>query len=231
MPKYKQLSIDGVIGDIWDDAAIHEEDLENVVLSILDSAAVRTKLLNIYHPIGSYYFTNNDVNPGTFLGGTWASIEGKFLIGASDVYEVNSEGGTPDAIIPEHSHTASGIALDNGAHTHTISGSAANNGNHIHYSNDPTYIWLTYKGSRSAEKIGSISGSGHTIPQLAEGGDWQGRYTTNTAGLHGHTVTGSAGSNGTHRHNVTVTVNNSGESGVGKNLPPYKAAYIWVRTA
>ncbi len=36
MPKYKQLSIDGVIGDVWDNAAVHEEDLVETVLNVLD---------------------------------------------------------------------------------------------------------------------------------------------------------------------------------------------------
>ena len=100
MPKYKQLSIDGVIGDIWDDAAVHQEDLVETVLDVLDSPIIRTALLNIYHPIGSYYFTDRNTNPGTFLGGQWDAVEGRFLIGASAQYPVSSVGGFANSSLP-----------------------------------------------------------------------------------------------------------------------------------
>lgn len=233
MPKYKQLSIDGVIGDLWDDEAIHEAELENVVLNILDSAAVRTKLLNIYHPIGSYYFTNSNTNPGTFLGGTWSQVKGKFLLGASDTYEAGTEGGSADAIVPVHTHSASGDIANSGSHTHTVSGTAANGGTHYHTLPDPSYYMLTYKGTRTSDKVKNMSGSDRIITGLTpgSGADWYGRSRVADSGLHSHTITGSAASSGVHSHTITITVNNSGESGVGMNLPPYKVVYIWVRTA
>lgn len=216
MPKYKQLSIDGVIGDIWDVKAIHIDDVISVVLNVLDSEAVRTKLLNIYHPIGSYFFTDNNVNPGTFLGGTWTNIEGRFLIGASDVYEVNDEGGSADLIVPEHSHTASASIVANGTHSHVVSGTAADGGAHTHQARHRVDEYGT--GKKDALYMYNST---------------HGKITTatNSAGSHKHSVSGTAGDAGSHTHSVTVTVNSFGESGVGKNLPPYKAAYIWKRTA
>lgn len=216
MPKYKQLSIDGVIGDVWDDKAIHTDDVISVVLNVLDSEAVRTKLLNIYHPIGSYYFTDRNINPGIFLGGTWTNVEGKFLIGASDTYTVNSEGGSADLVVPLHNHTADGSTANAGAHIHSVVATAASAGAHIHKARHRVDEY----GSGKKDALYMYNSSHGTVTNA-----------TDSAGAHTHNVSGTAASAGVHIHPVTVTVNNAGESGVGKNLPPYKAAYIWVRTA
>ena len=57
-------------------------------------------------------------------GGTsWEKIEGKFLLGQSDDYAINSEGGNKDAIIPYHRHSIpalSGTAATAGAHSHSV---------------------------------------------------------------------------------------------------------------
>lgn len=68
---------------------------------------------NKFFPIGSLYVTGDDTfNPNTAEGwqGTWAKIQGRFILGSSNDYEVNSVGGeathtlTVDEM-PSHSHT------------------------------------------------------------------------------------------------------------------------------
>lgn len=236
--KYKQLNIDGVIGDVWDDAAVHEEDVVEVVLAVLNDSTIRAALLDMYHPIGSYYFTDRNVNPGTFLGGTWTNVEGRVLLGASSKYPVNSEGGYTDATLPTHNHSASGSTTSAGAHTHSFSGSTAAAGNHNHVPASPNTGDAGFCGMRS---IGGASGAmsvagGYSSNNLCGWGAGQWSYLglsrgTANAGNHSHSFSGSTSSAGAHTHTVTVTTADVGEDGKDKNMMPYKSAYIWVRTA
>lgn len=79
-------------------------------------AAVKAAL----YPIGSVYTNiSNSTNPATLLGfGTWVAIAGRVIVGldASDASfdTVGETGGSKDAIVVSHSHTAT----DSG-HTHT----------------------------------------------------------------------------------------------------------------
>jgi len=68
---------------------------------------------NKFFPIGSLYYTGDDTfNPNTAEGwqGTWAKIEGRFILGSSEDYPVNSTGGEKEHTltineIPSHNHT------------------------------------------------------------------------------------------------------------------------------
>ncbi len=216
MPKYSQLRVDGVLGDIYDSDAVHTDEVVNVVLNVLDSPVIRTALLNIYHPIGSYYFTDRNINPSTFLGGTWETVEGRFLIGASSSYPVNSEGGSADLILPAHTHSVEGTITAAGAHSHTGSGTAAYAGDHAHLAGSKRYN--TYKGDGSYDALMDLG--------------YNANYTaTSTAGGHTHGVSISTTSNGSHTHAFNLSTDSVGEEPTNKNLPPYKSAYIWVRTA
>lgn len=75
----------------------------------------RILTVDMVYPVGSIYMSMNDVNPTNFFGGTWARIEGRFLLGASSSYTVGSTGGeathtlTVDEM-PSHRHTISRIS-------------------------------------------------------------------------------------------------------------------------
>jgi hypothetical protein len=81
---------------------------------------------NALYPIGSIY-TNSSVstNPGTLLGfGTWTAFgAGRVMVGfnASDSSFDTAEetGGSKDAVVVSHTHTATSTVTDTG-HTHTI---------------------------------------------------------------------------------------------------------------
>lgn len=211
--KYKQLNIDGVLGDVYDDEAVHNEEVVEVVLQVLADPTIRAALLDMYHPIGSYYFTDRDINPGTFLGGTWATVEGRVLLGASAKYPVNSTGGYTDATLPAHNHSATGSTSGAGNHSHSFSGTAAAAGAHAH-----SFQYASYDRATGSYVASALQYGGYT-------------KNTSTAGTHTHSVSGSTSVMGNHTHAVSVSVADSGSDSKDKNMMPYKAAYIWVRTA
>lgn len=68
----------------------------------VDGDVTLPKLLNKIYPVGAVYITYNNVNPGTFLGGTWERFgQGRTLIGEgtgddgtdSQTFTANSTGG------------------------------------------------------------------------------------------------------------------------------------------
>ena len=69
----------------------------------------KNNLFSIIFPVGSYYISSNNVNPSGLFGGNWVQIKDRFIIGASDKYKVNTEGGeenhklTADEM-PSHRH-------------------------------------------------------------------------------------------------------------------------------
>jgi hypothetical protein len=92
--------------------------------------AAKTAILSSVFPVGSIY-TNSSVstNPGTLLGfGTWAAFgAGRVMVGfnAGDPLFDSAEetGGSKDAIVVSHTHTAT--VTDSG-HTHTYDGQLRN---------------------------------------------------------------------------------------------------------
>ena len=61
-------------------------------ISIKDSSDWYT-YLDLIYPIGTIYMSTSDNSPASVLGGSWAKIEGKFLIGANNDYSLGSNGG------------------------------------------------------------------------------------------------------------------------------------------
>ena len=95
--------------------------------------AAKTALFSAIYPVGSIY-TNatNSTNPGTLLGfGTWTAFgAGRVMVGfnASDTLFDTAEetGGSKDAIVVTHTHTATSTVTDPG-HTHGIHNDNNNN--------------------------------------------------------------------------------------------------------
>jgi len=89
------------------------------------TAFVQSALVGAY-PVGSIYMNATvATNPATLLGfGTWTAFgAGKVPVGInssdSDFDTVEETGGTKDAIIPTHNHTATSVVNDPG-HNHTF---------------------------------------------------------------------------------------------------------------
>jgi hypothetical protein len=161
------------------------------------TAFVQSALIGAY-PVGSIYMNAAvATNPATLLGfGQWQAFgAGKVPVGIdaadSDFNTVEETGGTKDAIIPTHSHTAGTLATDSqGSHQHTTASG----------------VGASTPGSTPALFAGLLGGFSGTA-----------NLTTNSAGSHVHSISGSTA--------------NTGESATGKNLQPYIVVYMWKRTA
>lgn len=91
-------------------------NINNTISSLQDTITAMQATINgqfnKFFPIGSLYYTGDDTfNPNTAEGwqGTWAKIKGRFILGSSDDYEVNSVGGEATHTltveeIPPHTH-------------------------------------------------------------------------------------------------------------------------------
>jgi hypothetical protein len=96
----------------------------------LATTAFVTTALQAIYPVGSIY-TNASVatNPGTLLGfGTWTAFAaGRVLVGfnaSNSLFDTAEEtGGSADAIVVSHTHTATTTITDPG-HLHTVNGAA-----------------------------------------------------------------------------------------------------------
>lgn len=69
-------------------------------------------LVDLIYPVGSIYMSANNVSPQTFLGGSWAKIEGRFLLAADSAHPAGSTGGKESQTvslqqIPDHYHSIS----------------------------------------------------------------------------------------------------------------------------
>jgi hypothetical protein len=102
-------------------------------------------------------------------------LRNRFIVGAGDLYNVGDAGGSADAILPQHTHTA--VTSTSATHTHIYGRPAGGSGT----------------GAMRAD----------AADELNQG--------TGGAGEHTHSTPTSTNTAGT------------GETGVGKNLPPYFA--------
>jgi hypothetical protein len=88
--------------------------------------AAATAVLQLLHPVGSVYINATDsTNPGTLLGfGTWSAFgAGRVPVGfdsTDTLFDTAEEtGGSKDAIVVSHTHTATSTVTDPG-HNHTL---------------------------------------------------------------------------------------------------------------
>ncbi len=206
---------------------------------VATTAWVHREMLNIVYPVGSVYMSVNNVSPATFLGGTWAAISGKFLIGADgSTYKAKGAGGASSHVItanelPKHTHAVTVKA--NGKHSHTrgtlrIQGTITSLDE-----NEP----LTLADSFTATGALSISNKnepdnvntdrGYMLDSALKKG---GHRNTITLDTNLHNASGWSGATSTeanHSHDTTVAA--AGGSVAMSIMPPYYAVYMWVRTA
>jgi hypothetical protein len=170
-----------------------------------------TTALQAAYPVGSVYMNaSNETNPGTLLGfGTWTSFgAGRMPVGfnaADPLFDTAEEtGGSKDAIVVSHTHTATSAVTDAGhRHFTSIDGLAGTGAGFQSQIGRTTYSSVT-GGFESAYMRG--------LPDSTQAN--AGRTSTSATGI-----------------TVATTNNSTGSSGTNANLPPYITVYMWKRTA
>ncbi len=217
----------------------------------LTSDIVNTStIVNLIYPVGSIYMSVNNVNPSTFLGGTWEAWGGgQVPVGVnpndSDFSTAEKTGGsksvTPSGTVGGHTLTTNEMP----SHGHSISIPASgacttdSQGNHQHKTNATFVDNAVRLSSEHNTVMGWVSGWGYKsnanrglnsktdvslsiyVPQLS----------MSTNGLHSHNVPNhahsvtqyNAGGNGSHDHSFTGNAQS--------NVQPYITCYMWKRTA
>ena len=78
----------------------------------------KKNLLEKVYPVGSFYWSEKNINPGSIFGGVWSKIEGKFLFASDSNHSVGSTGGEERVTlsvseIPSHCHGYTKFRYDN----------------------------------------------------------------------------------------------------------------------
>jgi hypothetical protein len=78
-------------------------------------------IANTLYPVGSIYTSTVNTNPASLFGvGTWVAFgAGRVLIGNGGGYSAGATGGSADAVVVSHTHTAT---VTDPGHTHNLSG-------------------------------------------------------------------------------------------------------------
>ena len=91
------------------------------VQDVIDAttSTISTSVKNALFPVGAIYTATVSTNPGTLLGfGTWTAFgAGRVLIGNGGGFTAGNTGGSADAVVVSHTHTAT--STDSG-HTHNL---------------------------------------------------------------------------------------------------------------
>ena len=193
--------------------------------STLNDKAEESDLLDLIYPIGSIYMdkeVGQTVCPIELtLGGTWTRIEEKFLYASPNGQGVGTTGGSADAVVVEHNHTQKSHNHTQNSHNHTQNGHSHGTGN----STNKYFITSSTNGLdiTNSKKNATSGTDGYLVYSTATGSI--GEYTSTqsvTATNQSQTATNQA---------TTAENNATGESGTGKNMPPYVIVNVWERTA
>lgn len=196
-----------------------QEIIENVAQQYYQQLT-NSELLSLVYPVGSIYTSVNNTNPGSFLGGTWASFgAGRTLIGVNssddDFSAAQKTGGTKQVTLstdqmPSHTHAGS-TDIGDGNHNHNAQTAEA--------SLEGTFT--AFRGttggivSRVGESSDNVGGTGTTRENLKITADHQHQINISNSGAHIH----------------DFTTESAGGSEPIDILPPYITVYFWRRTA
>ena len=143
-------------------------------------------------------------------------LRDKFIIGSGNSYDPGDTGGSADAIVVSHSHSAGNFGTNNtGSHSHNVSASGS-------ASTDSRNVYTSY--------LGVITGGG-----TAYLGDSGGGSSAGDKGYHAHdfsvSVSGNTNNTGDHGHNISGDSGSEGNSGSNANLPPYYSLCYIIKNA
>ena len=109
------------------------------------------------YPVGVIYSSTSSSNPATSLGfGTWVAFgEGRTLIGVGTGFTAGATGGSADAVVASHSHTATSTVTDP-THNHPTQGFTGN-------FNGSNYFPVYNGGVNSHEVINNAASTGISV--------------------------------------------------------------------
>jgi hypothetical protein len=118
----KYLKSDGT-NTAWDQIDVGSSDITGTLAIANGGTGVTTltALGNLFYPIGSIYSSTVSTNPGTLLGfGTWTAFAaGRTIIGNGGGFTAGSTGGSADAVVVSHTHTAT-VTDPGHSHSQTV---------------------------------------------------------------------------------------------------------------
>lgn len=180
-------------------------DLQNVIKKVV---------LDTYYPVGSIYISVNSTSPEKLFGGTWAKINGRFLLGTGTPSD-----NTDNYFGALNGTYSAGVSSKGGQAYHTLTSSESGQKN----------LGTITTGNESQSHTHTITTGGYTYPN----GSSPGAFSTATSNstltkdTNGYTYMTSESANHTH----SFSIGGQDASSSHNNMPPYYAVNIWERTA
>lgn len=204
-------------GDMIDDFALYNVKVEELTITSVDCVfnflPSISSMWDVIYPVGSIYFSVNNIDPSILFGGIWQQISDCFLLGAGKV-AAGKTGGKESITIktenmPSHSHTVNSHTHSIAEHSHTASSESAGTHTHgVYYRTDNT--------------------TGGSTQRVGSSGTNSGTHKTDSAGAHSHTIKvqkGGPTATGTAKPGTNTV---GGDKAISI-MPPYLAVYMWKR--
>lgn len=130
-------------------------------IPLIDLWEENVKVNGILHifPVGAIYISTTDVNPATFLGGTWERIKDTFLLASGDIYANGTTGG-------EATHTLTENEMPSHKHKNYV---GQGDGGGTYSDNLPQSAWTnkTYWNYYETDAVGGGQPHNNMPPYLA----------------------------------------------------------------
>ena len=174
---------------------------------------VKQCILDVVYPVGSIYISVNEASPETLFGGTWAKINGRFLLSTG-----SPKDNTDNYFGAINGTYSAGLWSTGGQAYHTLSSNESGQKN-------LGRIWtstsdLSHYHDLSTGGYSYAAGSAAGAYSIATSNSTQGKDT----GAWTSTTTASLSNN----HYIDIGGQDAGSS--HNNMPPYYAVNMWERT-
>ena len=93
-----------------------KQNIEDIMYN--DTTSLVSQILLLSHPVGSYYWSDDNTNPSTLFGGIWEPIQDKFIVAAGTEYIAGNSYGNK-TIDLSHNPTSAAHTHGFNRHTHT----------------------------------------------------------------------------------------------------------------
>ena len=229
-----------------------EDGIEEAMAKSEGSTEMWEYIRNLVYPVGSIYMSatlDTKAKVEAALGGTWEAWgKGRVPVGVNPTdskFDTAEEtGGSADASIVSHDHTATFKGNTVNGHRHNGPSHTHGTDSHSHGPggrNHSRFLRFFNWDSTAMEDIGINIDVGNDItgasnwryPRVhnTSGCDFAGTERTEAVSITINPAgTGETSSAGGHTPSGTVTVNSRGSAGTNKNLQPYITCYMWKRT-